>query len=765
MARTLLMSNTQLTTTLLFGPVSIFIVIIITSSIPPGLSLVDGGSGGTFTTTTTTAHTPAATGGLIQPVLTGFRCEGYNEVTSDGVVIIEADSHVKVTLFGEYFTTDTIVGFTTQFVPHVDVVDQMISKNEISTAKNSSTTTTPTSKTTPNESNLVYSKKTTSQKLNSLNVRTSRLATQASLTTTDADNTNNPNNNQTILEQQQSFNSSVDNNSTRAPQRLLEPIASPRSAPQQSHQTRPPLTEAEIKLRRHRRRLLDSRSYDCTDYDRVKSYKLSEENIITPNVAVLTIKLPELGSLSSTGMYYYFCLKQPPIPSKLLELEDEAAAQAELEAAAAASGHDDDGDDEHTLTALSAFPKTELLSTSSQTKAISRNHTIATKHIWVHQGDEWWLMIKVEPPILSIANDCVLIVLLLFLSAVTSGLNLGLMSLDMNELAVISTCGDQRERSYARTIAPLRKRGNYLLCSLLLGNVMVNSTLTVILEEMTSGVVAVIGSTLAIVVLGEIVPQAFCARQGLAIGAKTIYLTYAFMIITFPLSYPISCLLDCILGAEKGHVYDREKLMEFIKITGNHTQLDPDEVAIISGALKLKKIRVDQIMTKLEDVFMLPIDCMLDRKTIRSIIEKGYSRIPVYEFGDRRQIVALILAKDLALLDPDDQMPLANMLMYCKHPLIFIEDTATLDVALNEFKTGKSHMAIVRQIYDDGEVDKYYEAIGVVTLEDVIEEVLQTEINDETDTLSDNRRKRRRTDAQVAHLVDELILENPTKLK
>lgn len=295
-----------------------------------------------------------------------------------------------------------------------------------------------------------------------------------------------------------------------------------------------------------------------------------------------------------------------------------------------------------------------------------------------------------------------------------------------------------------------------MLCSLLLGNVMVNSTLTVILEEMTSGLIAVIGSTLAIVVLGEIVPQAMCARQGLAIGARTIYLTYAFMLITFPLSYPISYLLDYFLGEEKGNVYDRERLMEFIKITGHHTQLEADEVAIISGALKLKKIKVDQIMTRIEDVFMLPIDCKLDRETIKRIIEKGYSRIPVYEFGDRKQIVALILAKDLALLDPDDHTPIANMLLYCKHPLIFIEDDATLDVALNEFKTGKSHMAVVQQIYDDGEVDKYYEAIGVVTLEDVIEEVLQVEINDETDTLSDNRRKRRRTDAQVAHLLDEL---------
>lgn len=453
--------------------------------------------------------------------------------------------------------------------------------------------------------------------------------------------------------------------------------------------------------------MLDRKSYDCTDYDRVISYKLTENNLVTPNVAILTVRLPELES--SSEMYYYICLKQP---IGLFSAGDSDVGGQQL------------------------------------------NRTL----VWVHQGDEWWLTIKVEPPILSITYDCILIVFLLFLSAVTSGLNLGLMSLDMNELAVISSCGDPRERSYARTIAPLRKRGNYLLCSLLLGNVMVNSTLTVILEEMTSGLVAVIGSTLAIVVLGEIVPQAFCARQGLAIGAKTIYLTYAFMIITFPLSYPISSLLDCVLGEEKGNVYDRERLMEFIRITGNHTQLEADEVAIISGALKLKKIKVDQIMTKIEDVFMLPIDCMLDRKTIRSIIEKGYSRIPIYEFGDRKQIVALILAKDLALLDPDDRTPLADMLRYCKHPLIFIDDTATLDLALNEFKTGKSHMAIVRQLFDDGEVDKYYEAIGVVTLEDVIEEVLQTEINDETDTLSDNRRKRRRTEAQVAHLTDEPLV-------
>lgn len=110
-------------------------------------------------------------------------------------------------------------------------------------------------------------------------------------------------------------------------------------------------------------------------------------------------------------------------------------------------------------------------------------------------------------------------------SALFSGLNLGLMSLDRTELKIISNTGTEQERKYARAIMPVRDHGNYLLCSILLGNVAVNSTFTILLDELTSGLFAVIFSTLAIVLLGEITPQAICSRHGLMVGAKSIMIT------------------------------------------------------------------------------------------------------------------------------------------------------------------------------------------------------------------------------------------------
>lgn len=81
------------------------------------------------------------------------------------------------------------------------------------------------------------------------------------------------------------------------------------------------------------------------------------------------------------------------------------------------------------------------------------------------------------------------------------------MALDRTELKLYANTGSEKEKRYSQAIIPVRDHGNYLLCTLLLGNVLVNSTLTILLDDLTSGIIAIVGSTVGIVIFGEIIPQ------------------------------------------------------------------------------------------------------------------------------------------------------------------------------------------------------------------------------------------------------------------
>uniref|UniRef100_A0A8I3VYQ0 Metal transporter n=1 Tax=Callithrix jacchus TaxID=9483 RepID=A0A8I3VYQ0_CALJA len=354
---------------------------------------------------------------------------------------------------------------------------------------------------------------------------------------------------------------------------------------------------------------------------------------------------------------------------------------------------------------------------------------------WLKWTDKDSLLFMVEEPgrFLPLWLHILLITVLLVLSGIFSGLNLGLMALDPMELRIVQNCGTEKERRYARKIEPIRRKGNYLLCSLLLGNVLVNTSLTILLDNLIgSGLMAVASSTIGIVIFGEILPQALCSRHGLAVGANTIVLTKFFMLLTFPLSFPISKLLDFFLGQEIRTVYNREKLMEMLKVTEPYNDLVKEELNMIQGALELRTKTVEDIMTQLQDCFMIRSDAILDFNTMSEIMESGYTRIPVFE-DEQSNIVDILYIKDLAFVDPDDCTPLKTITRFYNHPVHFVFHDTKLDAMLEEFKKGKSHLAIVQKVNNEGEGDPFYEVLGLVTLEDVIEEIIRSEILDESE--------------------------------
>lgn len=336
--------------------------------------------------------------------------------------------------------------------------------------------------------------------------------------------------------------------------------------------------------------------------------------------------------------------------------------------------------------------KSYYLCIATSTPAVAGMHDPWTENTWIyHDGDDTKVIVVEEKKfLLPFWLQVIFISMLLCLSGMFSGLNLGLMALDPMELQIVQNCGTEREKNYAKKIEPVRSQGNYLLCSLLLGNVLVNTTLTILLDDIAgSGLIAVVMSTIGIVIFGEIVPQAICSRHGLAVGANTIFLTKFFMLLTFPASYPVSKLLDYLLGQEIGTVYNREKLLEMLRVTDPYNDLVKEELNIIQGALELRTKTVEDVMTPLRDCFMIPGDATLDFNTMSEIMKSGYTRIPVFE-GERSNIVDLLFVKDLAFVDPDDCTPLKTITKFYSHPLHFVFNDTKLDAMLEEFKKGES---------------------------------------------------------------------------
>lgn len=331
-------------------------------------------------------------------------------------------------------------------------------------------------------------------------------------------------------------------------------------------------------------------------------------------------------------------------------------------------------------------------------------------------------------------------VVLVMLSGLFSGLTLGLMGLDVIGLQIVMK-GDHKELARcAEQIAPVRMTGNQLLCTLLLGNTAVNSALSILMADIASGFSGFIISTGLIVLFGEILPQAACSRYALQVGAFTVPLVRILLATFYIVTKPMSVVLDWMLGREVGTVFSRTELMEMLKLQIQFGAVDEVEGAIAKqvaeGALSFRDKRASEVMTPLEDAYMLSTETRLGYDTIREIFETGFSRIPVYG-RDKNDYRGLLYTKDLMLVDPEDEMKLGDFIPIFHRKVESFFQTTKLVEVLNAFKKGGTHMGLVRDVNTEVDTDPRFEVCGVLTLEDVVEEILQEEIVDETDVYVD----------------------------
>ncbi|KAL0078219.1 hypothetical protein F4703DRAFT_1879261, partial [Phycomyces blakesleeanus] len=332
------------------------------------------------------------------------------------------------------------------------------------------------------------------------------------------------------------------------------------------------------------------------------------------------------------------------------------------------------------------------------------------------------------------------IVGLVLLGGVFAGLTLGLMGLDQTNLHVMVESGTANEKKDAAQVLKLLDRGkHWVLVTLLLSNVIVNETLPIILDSVLGGGwQAVLISTALIVIFGEVIPQSICVRHGLAIGARCSFMVLGLMYIMYPVAYPTAVLLDHFLGESHGTVYKKAGLKSLVSLhktnsDGDVDGLTEDEVHIIGSVLDLREKTIASVMTPIEDVFTLPIDAVLDRKTVDKMLTAGYSRIPIHAVDNPTQYIGMLLVKQLIAYDADDELPISRFHLSTLPEAA--SDTSCLDI-LNFFQEGKSHMALVIDVNNQKS-----SSIGVITLEDVIESLIGEEIVDETDVYVDVHKK------------------------
>mmetsp|Transcript_28430 Transcript_28430/g.71545 ORF Transcript_28430/g.71545 Transcript_28430/m.71545 type:complete len:692 (-) Transcript_28430:62-2137(-) len=330
-------------------------------------------------------------------------------------------------------------------------------------------------------------------------------------------------------------------------------------------------------------------------------------------------------------------------------------------------------------------------------------------------------------------------------SACFSGLTLGLLSLDMPNLELIEACGEPDDRQYAKTIMPLRARGNLLLCTLLLGNTIVNSFIAISTAGLTAGITGTILSTAFILILGEIIPQAICSRYALYIGARSVNFVKFFMFLFYPISFPISKMLDYALGRELRTIYNRKELDKLLclAIEDPEGDLRPEEKHLMSSALAFSEKRSAMIMTRLDHTFCIEVGSKLSFETLLRCYKSGYTRIPVY-CKDPSCVVGLLFTKDLILVDPDDEIPVGALLSFCGRSLHVVRNDTTIDQLLTAAQTQRSHLFFVSDAPGapagvHKQMPPLNNVIGIVTLEDVLEELIAAEIVDDTDTINDNQ--------------------------
>jgi putative hemolysin len=297
---------------------------------------------------------------------------------------------------------------------------------------------------------------------------------------------------------------------------------------------------------------------------------------------------------------------------------------------------------------------------------------------------------------------------------------------------------EERYPKLKKSVTDLTARAEQFLISILIGNTFVNvmlstlATVTIVrffgdtkTQEEATGIAIPI-MTFLILIFGEITPKTYAYVKAKELLPRSLPFAYLYFKLTNPLSWTLSIFAKMLTraltkGSEKKGLLTLEELK---LIVDSGREIDADEREMIHSIFQLGETSVKEVMTPRADIIAIPISFTI-AQAWEHYRQNQYSRLPVYK-DNLDDIVGVFYSKDVFKYFDNPELPVSQLKL---RNVIFIPEAKNIEDQLIQFQKTHLHIAIV--------VDEYGGTSGLVTLEDILEEVVG-EITDEKENLQEN---------------------------
>ena len=334
------------------------------------------------------------------------------------------------------------------------------------------------------------------------------------------------------------------------------------------------------------------------------------------------------------------------------------------------------------------------------------------------------LVLLLDPTVLI---GFVVIAILLLFAALVSGAEVAFFSLSAHDLDTSARSNPQK----TKIISKLLERPKKLLATLLVANNVLNIAIVVLFFAISKGLydsiiylwlqffLKIATITFIILFFGEVLPKIFASRNNIKFARGTVYFISFLEKVLSPISLPMryfTLYLQEKLGKEKSN-FSVDQLSQALELTSSD-DTSSEEQKILEGIVSFGNTETKQVMSPRIDIFAIEITEHYS-DILEKVVQTGYSRIPVYR-DNIDYIEGILFVKDLILHIDKEDFDWVTLL----RPPFFVPENKKLDNLLKDFQRMKSHLAVV--------VDEYGGTSGLVSLEDIIEEIVG-DISDEFD--------------------------------